>query len=157
MLTAGVMATALTGCTFGILKTDECLKYYGEGIARAASEGRLAGPIAEESYGFCLDGHGRAKAMVAVLQAHGFATDGPRKHFEVPGGWCLSGKRETSAGRFDAKRSLDTVCAIGHASKAFMTGGALVTSNGKEFTILSTFDRRAREELDERLARERAE
>ena len=143
---------ALTGCTFGVLKTDRCLEYYGEGMMIAVAEAAAKGPLAEESYGFCLDGRGRAYAMLPALRTRGFETDGPHKHFEVPGGWCLSAKRVAGRDRFDPMHSLETMCALGHASRAYMTGGSLSTSAGTTHYIISKADRKAREELDQRLA-----
>jgi hypothetical protein len=146
-----LIAFPVSGCTFGMLKTNKCLELYGPGLLDAASQARSRGAISEESYGFCVDGRARAEAMLPSLQAHGFRTSGPSKHFEVPGGWCLSGTRPASSERFDPMRSLEAVCAIGHVSRAYLTGGTLRTSDGEAHHIRSTYDREADERLERRL------
>lgn len=140
------------GCTFGTLKTDDCLSRYSEGMAIAVAEARQAGSVVSESYDYCLDGRRRADSMLQVLQSRGFATEGPHKHFEVPGGWCLSAGRAAIAGRFNPTESLAAVCAVGHSSRAVLTGGRLTSSDGKRHDILSDLDRKATEELERRLA-----
>jgi hypothetical protein len=90
--------------------------------------------------------------MTAALRAQGFTGEGPSKHFEVPGGWCLSATRATTPA-FDPMRSLEAVCAIGHASRAYFTGGQLRTRNGATYEILSTYDRQARAALAKRLGK----
>ena len=144
---------AATGCTFGMLKREQCHKIYGPGMMDAASQARLAQSIVEESYGFCTDGRAKAVAMLAPLRAHAFETGGPSKHFEVPGGWCLSAKRATTPERFNPIESLGTVCAIGHASRAYFTGGKLNTATGGAYYVRSTYEREAEEALQRRLAK----
>ena len=129
------------GCTFGTMKTDDCLSRYSEGMAIAVAEARQAGSVVSESYDYCLDGRRRADS-----------TEGPHKHFEVPGGWCLSAGRAAIAGRFNPTESLAAVCAVGHSSRAVLTGGRLTSSDGKRHDILSDLDRKATEELERRLA-----
>jgi hypothetical protein len=146
-------ALAVTGCTFGMLKRDDCLKTYGPGMMYAASQARLAQSVVEESYGFCTDGRAKAQAMLAPLRAHAFETGGPSKHFEVPGGWCLSAKRATTPQRFNPIESLETVCAIGHASRAYLTGGKLSTAAGGAYYVRSTYEREAEDALQKRLVK----
>ena len=150
--TAALMLIALpaSGCTFGMLETAECLELYGPGMAEAAEQ--AGGAVGEESYGYCVDGRTRARAMLAPLQARGFRIDGPTHHFEVPGGWCLSGTRATTPDRFEPIQSLQEVCAIGDASRAYLTGGTLRTASGEPHYIRSTYDREARDRVERRLA-----
>ena len=146
-----LIAFPASGCTFGMLETSECLELYGPGMTEAV--GQAGGGGGEESYGYCVDGRSRARAMLAPLQARGFRIDGPTKHFEVPGGWCLSATRATTPERFDPMQSLQEVCAIGDASRAYLTGGILRTAAGEPHSIRSTYDREARDRLERRLAK----
>ena len=149
---ATLIGSLVSGCTFGMLKADKCLQVYQSGMVEAALQARSKGPLSEESYGFCLDGHARAEAMLPSLSAHGFETEGPTKHFEVPGGWCLSARRLAVSERFDPNQSLHSVCAIGEASRAYLTGGTLRTVDGTPHYVRSTYDREAMEALEKRLA-----
>lgn len=139
---------AVSGCTFGMLETNECLRLYRPGLMDAASQVRSRGSISQESFGYCVDGKRRAEAMLAPLREHGFTMNGPSKHFEVPGGWCLSASRPASAERFDPLLSLETACALGHASSAYLTGGTFQTADGQTHYIRSTYDSEAREQLE---------
>ena len=145
---------ALSGCTFGTLSTDKCVEYYGQGAVDAASQASAQRPI-EETYAFCADGRARINATIAPLRAHGFEPSEPAHHFEVPNGWCLGAKRSIGPQGFDAVRSLETICAIGDASRAYLTGGSLTSSDGKRHYILSVYDREAREALNKRLEESR--
>lgn len=129
------------------------MELYGPGMTEAVRHAESGGAISEESYGYCVDGRTRARAMLAPLQARGFRTEGPTKHFEVPGGWCLSASRATTAEAFDPIRSLHEVCAIGDASRAYLTGGAIRTADGEAHYIRSTYEREAQERSDRRLAK----
>lgn len=134
----------LGGCTFGTLRTDRCLAQYRAGMMAAVAEGDAGGGIAKESYDFCIEGEARAQAMVAMLQSHGFTTSGPARHFEVPGGRCLAADRDISPGTFDPERSLGLACALGHRSRAYMTGGTLTRPDGASFHIRSSYETRDR-------------
>jgi hypothetical protein len=150
-----VCALALSGCTFGTLSTDKCLEYYAPGAVEAATAARAAGSIREEDYGFCADGRARINATIAPLRAHGFETTEPDNHFEVPNGFCLGAKRAVGRQGFDAMRSLQTICAIGDASRAYLTGGSFTSSDGRSHYILSIYDKEAREALNKRLEQNR--
>ena len=152
MAALALTTSAVSGCTFGMLETNECLRLYRPGAMDAASQARSGGSISQESFGYCVDGKRRAEAMRAPLRVHGFTMNGPSKHFEVPGGWCLSATRSASAERFDPMLSLQTACAIGHASRAYLTGGTFQTADGQTHHIRSTYDREAREQLEKRLS-----
>ena len=148
---AALGALFLGGCTFGTLPTSRCIEYYGQGVVDAAAQARAAGSITREAYAYCADGKARIDAAIPPLRAHGFRTSEPGRHFEVPGGWCVGAERAVSGAEFDAMRSLETICAIGDASKAYFTGGSLTSTDGRSHAILSTFDRKARDELEARL------
>ncbi len=150
-----VCAIALSSCTFGTLSTDKCLEYYAKGAVDAAAAAGAAGPIREEGYGFCADGRARIEATIAPLRAHGFKTTEPANHFEVPNGFCLGAKRAAGPGGIDAMRSLETICVIGDASRAYLTGGSFTSSNSQSHYILSIYDKEAREALDKRLEQSR--
>jgi hypothetical protein len=139
----------VTGCTFGTLKAQECLRLYSPGLTAAAERARSR-PVRQESYSFCVDGRARAQALHAALQANGFTADGPAKHFEVPGGWCLSGTRHTSAELFHPTRSLHAMCALGHSSRAYMTGGTLTRADGEIYYVRSIYERGAEERREGR-------
>lgn len=72
---------AVSGCTFGMLETNECLRLYRPGLMDAASQARSRGSISQESFGYCVDGKRRAEAMLAPLREHGFTVNGPSKAF----------------------------------------------------------------------------
>ena len=149
---AAVSAAMLcSSCTFGVLKADRCMRDYGEGMTIALAEAGKRGVVVKEGFAYCMDGRARADALVRSLRAQGFTAQEPRHHFEVPGGWCLGGER-AAAQPFDPMRSLQFACDLGHASRAYMTGGSLAASDGSEHHIISAADRKAREELRERLA-----
>jgi hypothetical protein len=151
---AVLCSVGLSGCTFGTLSADKCLEYYAQGAVDAVATARAGGPIREEAYGFCADGRARINATIAPLRAHGFEPSEPRKHFEVPNGWCLGANRPVGGG-FDAMRSLETICAIGDASRAYLTGGSFTSSDGQSHYILSIYDKEAREALNKRLEQSR--
>jgi hypothetical protein len=155
IIVTALCVAALSGCTFGTLSTNKCLEYYAQGALDAAAIARGAGPILQESYAYCADGRTRINATIAPLRAHGFEPSEPDNHFEVPNGWCLGAKRDIASSSFDAMRSLETICAIGDASRAYFTGGSFTSSNGQPHYILSTYDREAREELNKRLEQKR--
>ena len=144
-------AILCSSCTFGILKADQCMADYGEGMTIAAAAAREHGGVAKEAFSYCLDGRGRADAMARSLRALGFEVLQPKRHFEVPGAWCLGGAR-VPTGPFDPMRSLQAACDVGQASRAYMTGGSLTASDGSEHHVISAADRKAREELEKPLA-----
>ena len=136
-----------SGCTFGILKQRQCLDLYTRGMSAAVAAAQANGPVEQEGYAFCLDGKARAEAMVPLLQRYGFEVDGPTRHFEVPGGWCLGAKRRSTTAPFDASGSLHIICALGHASRAYLTGGAITAAGGQTSYIRSTYEMEAQQEL----------
>jgi hypothetical protein len=138
----------LSGCTFGTLTMSECIGYYGPGAVETISVARSHGLIVEEAYSYCLDGRRRADALAAAFQAHGFQSSAPARHIEVPGAWCMVGTRSVQSASADLVSSLQTACAIGDRSRAYMTGGTLRTDDGKEHRILSTYNREGRERLE---------
>ena len=146
--TATLASVALlqSGCTFGVLKQRECLDLYTRGMSAAVASAQANGPVEQEGYAFCLDGKARAQAMVPLLQRYGYEVVGPTKHFEVPGGWCLGAKRRAMSAPYDASGSLHTICALGQASRAYLTGGSITAVGGQTSYIRSTYELDARQD-----------
>ena len=94
------------GCTFGTLKTGDCLSRYSEGMAIAVAEARQAGSVASESYDYCLDGRRRADSMLQVLQAAALRPKDRTSTSRCPAaGACRQAVRQSPVGSTRRSRS----------------------------------------------------
>ncbi|HXH54054.1 MAG TPA: hypothetical protein VNH53_11600 [Sphingomicrobium sp.] len=106
-------------------------------VQNAALAHAQSGGVAREGYGFCADGRSRIDALVPHLQAQGFAVTEPKRHFEVPGAWCISARRSVSAHAYAARASLDSMCRMGDSFRAYLVGGTLTGADGREYALRS--------------------